>query len=294
MAANRAESAAENTVDAARAWRQALPRVAQSEIGLTLMVQDITCDTVQATDAAENIADNALLCLLEGHGGMSGLVAWDPAAFAAFVAFRMTGKLPGALAERPATRVDAKLTSGFVGKLVQAFGHGLGDGGDTFATMNYSGFLADARLVQFALPEGPLTRARMEVQFASSGISGSLQVILPSPSVSRPERDVPKRPAQEWSQALGQNVHAAPMRLDAVLARLQLPLSLLLSLQVGQIVSLPGNCLDGVSLESGDGRTILTGRLGRASGDRAVRVANAASGSHSQLGQPEPQPAATA
>ncbi|MDZ7709898.1 MAG: FliM/FliN family flagellar motor C-terminal domain-containing protein [Roseovarius sp.] len=66
---------------------------------------------------------------------------------------------------------------------------------------------------------------------------------------------------------------AAPVVLDAVLARIRLPLSEAMALEVGQRLGLPVQSLRGVRLLGAGGHMAAEGRLGRRDGWRAVRLA---------------------
>ena len=273
MAARRAETVVDTDIQVARAWRQAVPKAAQDDCGLILSVDDVSGDTVTPAEAGADIADRSLLCLLEGRGDATGLLVMDPAFFGAFVGFRMTRKVQVPGAARPPTRVDARLASDLVTAILRQFGAALGDAaGEMAASMRYSGFLADARLAQFALPDAPMTRARLSVQMGPDRVAAGMQVLMPPLPDNATPPAKPARPPADWAAALGENVYGAPMTLAAQLPPLHLPLAQLLALRVGQKLTLSGTCLDHVALRSTDGRTILAGRLGRAAGDRAVRV----------------------
>lgn len=63
--------------------------------------------------------------------------------------------------------------------------------------------------------------------------------------------------------------------MDAVIARLSLPLARLSGLMAGEVLALPAASVDRVRLVGVDGRNLAEGRLGQHRGMRAVRVADA-------------------
>ncbi|MEM7711329.1 MAG: FliM/FliN family flagellar motor switch protein, partial [Pseudomonadota bacterium] len=93
-------------------------------------------------------------------------------------------------------------------------------------------------------------------------------------------------PDPEWIAAVETAMAEAPVRMDAVLTGLTLPLSELLALEVGQVLPLPDKALTSVVLRGRSGRDAgrrkpsrpptLTGRLGQFHGQRAVKVADVA------------------
>ena len=72
--------------------------------------------------------------------------------------------------------------------------------------------------------------------------------------------------------ALADRVNGAQSRLEAVLARLRMPLADIMNLKAGMVLALPQAGLDRISLEGCDGRLVAEGRLGQNRGMRAVRL----------------------
>jgi len=86
---------------------------------------------------------------------------------------------------------------------------------------------------------------------------------------------------------------AEPMLGPVVLARVPMTLSQVTDLQPGQDIVLPGGALDAVMLQVGGQEVVATGRLGKARGDRAVRLQAAATPVAQPIdgpGQDAPQP----
>ena len=92
----------------------------------------------------------------------------------------------------------------------------------------------------------------------------------------------PRRDAEEeavaaqagpaFATALAEQVGAADCVLDAVLARLSLPIARVLELSVGDVLALPRASIDRLGLVGLDGHTVSEGRLGQSRGMRAVRL----------------------
>jgi hypothetical protein len=71
---------------------------------------------------------------------------------------------------------------------------------------------------------------------------------------------------------LGQAVQEADCRLDAVIARVTLPLREVMALVPDQVLPLPQAGLDQIALEGIDGRRVAWARLGQQKGMRALRL----------------------
>lgn len=71
---------------------------------------------------------------------------------------------------------------------------------------------------------------------------------------------------------LQQRVLDAPIRLDAILCRLSLPLSDMGRLAVGDVLALPKDVLREIAIESVGRQPVATARLGQVDGMRALRL----------------------
>uniref|UniRef100_UPI00197ACD62 FliM/FliN family flagellar motor switch protein n=1 Tax=Frigidibacter oleivorans TaxID=2487129 RepID=UPI00197ACD62 len=84
--------------------------------------------------------------------------------------------------------------------------------------------------------------------------------------------------APDIGAALAARVLTADARIDAVLARLSLPLARLLALAPGATLTLPGAALAALRLEGPGGVAVARAELGQAEGRRAIRLTAAAPG----------------
>src|SRR3990167_6951383 len=87
-----------------------------------------------------------------------------------------------------------------------------------------------------------------------------------------------------FSEALALQVAAADCVLQAVVARMSLPLSRLMDLQIGEVMVLPRAGIDRITFEGLDGRAVAEGKLGQNRGMRAIRLTLAAA-----VSRPSPQ-----
>ena len=68
---------------------------------------------------------------------------------------------------------------------------------------------------------------------------------------------------------LGQRVSAAPASLDALLHRFKMHIGAAQSLEVGQVLPLPGCTVNSVRLLAPDGKVVAQAKLGQVGGMRA-------------------------
>ena len=118
-----------------------------------------------------------------------------------------------------------------------------------------------------------------EVSLAGGAKVG--EVILALPANGRGQRPQARLEAElalagpSFAEALGAQVRLTDCRLDAVMARLTLPLRQVMEMAVGDVLPLASAALETVALETLDGRRVSLCRLGQIRGMRAVRIVEA-------------------
>ncbi|MHC0054471.1 FliM/FliN family flagellar motor switch protein [Actibacterium sp. D379-3] len=265
---------------------RALARAAQEELELALSVTDVeeSRPDLAALDAA--VGEHALLVLLDGPAGAVGLAILSQPFLAAVVAQRMTGRMPAAqAAPRPPTRIDAEMARDLIDRTLAEADTALAapQGAAGWLTgYRFRDALTDPRLLGFALADTGYHGVRMQLELPSGG--GELFLALPEPPSASGTAPAPDR--GEWGAALRGSVLAAELTVEAVLARIRLPLSQLAGLKAGDVLPLPGHSIGAVRLEGAGRALIASGRLGRTRGDRAVRL-DGATATPQQKGAPE-------
>lgn len=256
-----------------RALRIALTRAAESAAGLSVTALGAADETLALPDLLARLADDWLLIGLDSDNG-PGVCALDPALFLAVVEMQTRGSLaPAEPAHRLPTLADAALAEpvlrSFVAELpALAAGTAL-DGWPGVCTPGPR--QADRRALGLILPECAFRMVSVSCWLGIAERQGSFLMALPALPPSDPNDDRAAR-RRQWGQALSQRVLAAPLGLEAVLHRLQMPLAALGELAPGRKLALPGVRLAGVELLSPDGTHVAHGRLGQSGGMRAVRI----------------------
>lgn len=263
-----------------RLLRLALARAASEGMGLALGMRDPAAEIVSLADLLERAEDRALHLLLAGPGEGLGLAVLAPGLLSALIEWQTMRRITAAEAPpRVPTRTDAAMVTGFVDRALAAFAQSLSGSADEGLAAGFrtATFLPDPRPLGHLLDDVPYRLFVASAEVGSAGRGGTLLLALPAEARGGRGRGAPARvdPAA-WSEAIGRAVATAPARLEAVLARVSLPLSAALTLAPGALLAIPRAALDRVVLEGPGGEVIATGRLGRSRGNRAVRLAPAA------------------
>jgi flagellar motor switch protein FliM len=259
-------------VDLARLLGLAAMRAASEELALRLAVTDAAEDSVPDGALAGDLPDPGLLFRLDRDGVAGeaplGLLTLCPDLVAAAVECQTTGAVRPRPAEpRRPTATDAAMAEAVAAATLAQFAALLCHLPDPpeVAGLTVGAPFPDPGAVALALREGAYRRWRLSFRIAE-GRTGTLCLIL-APA----EAAGAGLPDPAWRAALGRSVMASPAALDAVLARLRLPLAEIGGLEAGQVLPL-GAALDDLTLAAPGGEVVATGRLGRAGDRRAVRL----------------------
>ncbi|MGV6848979.1 MAG: FliM/FliN family flagellar motor switch protein [Marinibacterium sp.] len=257
--------AAQGDLALLRAFRKAIPRVAEDDFGLPLGLIGARQKRLLLADLADGIEDGWLLLSLSGSSLGLGAVCADPVLVAALVQQQTLGRVSDKIsADRPLTGTDAALTAPLIdailGKLREVSAYGL---------FRVDRRVTDARSLVLPMEAESYIRADLTIDINCGAHQGQVQFLFPeppAPSSDTPERDPAERPVMRETAMVVQ------AEFRAVLARLSLPLEALTGLHKGQILPLADARMDRTELIAIDGRKVASGRLGQASGFRALRI----------------------
>jgi len=251
----------------------ALTRAAERSAGLGMTVLGVTEEMAALDVVLQQVPDGMMLLGLTGERGLAGFVGLDLEMRTALVEVQTMGRLRKTPAEaRPVTATDAALSQPLIAAFLQELGPGTRATPLEGWTDGYrvDGRLNGVRAAEMALEETLYRLVRLTIDLAAAERQGEILLTLP---VSRVRVAVtPNLPGIDFAARLRSNVLQAEAALNAVLAQLRLPLHEAEGLEVGQILPLSGITVASVRLQGPDGRVIARGRLGQASGMRAVRL----------------------
>lgn len=262
-----------------RGWRLALARAARDDMKLGLEVAGLTLERRSLAELLEMTPDHGLITVLDGPREGLGLLMFSAPVLAGMIEAQTIGRVAtGPVAARKPTRTDAAMVAGMIDAALSGLETTLAQEADLVwaGGFRYASFLEDARPLGLLLEDIPYRVLVADVVLAQGARRGAVILALPAegrgqmPQDARPVADEDHGPA--FAEALAAQIEASDCTLEAVLARISLPLSRLMDLRVGEVMALPRAGIDRISFEGLDGRAVAEGRLGQNRGMRAVRL----------------------
>ncbi|MGQ0564547.1 MAG: FliM/FliN family flagellar motor switch protein [Gemmobacter sp.] len=273
-------AAVEGAVTAASVWPVALARGARGRVALDLAVTRLTDTRASLAEVLEVQPERALIAVLEGPGEGLGVLSLSPEVLAGMIERQTLGRVTdmAPLPRRP-TRTDAAMVAGLVDAALEALDAGLVQAADrTWASgFRYASHLDEARPLGLMLEDAGYRMLRAEVALEGGAKTGVVLLVLPAEGQAAP----PAPPSEAadaiaamlvFQAAMAEQVQGSEARLDAVIARVTLPLSLAMALGVGEVIRLGIAAVDRIDLEGIDGVRMAGGRLGQNRGMRALRL----------------------
>jgi len=266
-----------------KALGQAFARAAQELLELPLKVSSISEVRMTLSDLPEALEDRALLAVLEGPAEGLGLMVLSPPVLSSLLEMRMMGRMSASPpAPRRPTRTDAAISADIIDAVLANFEAALvGDPALIWAGgFRYGSFLEDARTLPLILEDAGyrVFRLVLNLGMGSAAREGGVLLALPAEGRGRfVEAELPVEDGEApqpagWPERLEQAVMSASGQVEAVLARLTLPIGAILALRPGATLPLPEDTLEQLRLEGPGGRLLARARLGQSRGFRAVRL----------------------
>lgn len=271
---------AEGAAVAAGVWAVALARAARVRLSLDLAVRGMTDRRAALAEVLDLQPDRALIAVLEGPGEALGVLSLSPEVLAGLIERQTLGRVTDMppLPRRP-TRTDAAMVGGLVDAALAAMDAALLTAVDRVwaSGFRYASFLEDARPLGLMLDDVAYRVLQADVVLEGGAKTGTILLVLPAEGRAAPP--APSPAASEgvaavlvFQAAMAEQVKASDARLEAVIARVTLPLSLAMALGVGEVIRLGAAALDRIDLEGIDGVRMAGGRLGQNRGMRALRL----------------------
>lgn len=277
--AGREAAQADTAASAASVWSVALARAARGRMGLDLAVSGMNDTRASLAEVLDLQPDRALIAVLEGPGESLGVLSLSPDILAGLIERQTLGRVTDIvpLPRRP-TRTDAAIVGGLVDAALEGMDTGLAALSDRVwaSGFRYASFLEDARPLGLMLEDVGYRVLRAEVALEGGTKAGPVLLVLPAEGRMAPPEPAPeasdKAAALVFQAAVAEQVRASDALLDAVIARVTLPLSLAMALGVGEVIRLGFAAIDRIDLEGIDGVRMAGGRLGQNRGMRALRL----------------------
>ena len=310
----KAQSGREDFDARAMSWSKAV-RLSLERLGDRLFDLQLSVRTVVQKDCAlaelKDVASgDRLVMLLDvyadlakgevGPGGMGrGAAIMDRGLVQSLVEVQTRGKITdAALEERPFTPTDAAVTAQLLDPLLASVDDMMMDTPQSPdpLRLRYGDKVEDARALLLALEAPDYVLFRISVDVEEGRRSGDIVLAIPE-DVLRPPPPVPDTEEAEASSFdLGGTALSAPVLLNAVVARLSMPLSQVSSLKPGDTLPVERAALGKTELVGSKGFVLGKVVLGQMNGFRAVRLGQDAAddgngygtGSTSRERQPAP------
>lgn len=252
-----------------KALRLGLARTADSLFDLALTVSMVEQVKLLQENMADTLADDGLLLLIEG-GGHAGAVRLDLQFLTALIEAQTTGKVRAAIARpRAVTRTDAAIAAPLIdGVMAEMQAHMRTDHEDDgLSDFKCAGMVGDLHALGLILTAPSYELYTVSAEIANGAKSGTFHLILPqmpTPGNGAPDPDL--------ASALSENLLNTTITLEAIVARLSLPLSRIFTLRKGQVFPLDAESLQRIELTGAKGHVAAKGALGRMNGCRALRL----------------------
>lgn len=255
-----------------RMMRRAVARAADKAVGMSASVLGVSEEQCSAEELIEDAPqDWIVLGLRDGdEAGLTGLFLIDPPLRSALVEMQTMGTLlPAPDEQRKITGTDAVMSIPFAAKLLSELDEiGFGASGGTIGG-NDIGPIENIRTASLVLTQGTYSVWRVTLQMGGGDTQGELLVAVRTAGVAQ---DAPVEDGSEWAAAFQKSVESVATQMDAVLARMKLPISAIETFEVGQVVPLVGTTVGSVTLTCPEGKYVAHARLGQVAGKRAVRI----------------------
>jgi len=223
---------------------------------------------------AADIDDPSLIVLVQAEDQPQGFLVLDPLLVNALIELSTGAGERQVYKERRApTLIDAALTRAFCESLLSSLPNEQAELYDnaTLPRLRYHAFETDPARLPFVLPDGDFGMVSGDLEFQSGARGGPIKLALPLRLWSG---EGPRKadPNSLWARHLEAALLAAPLRLRAVLERLEMPLAEAGALAVGDVLPIAASSISNLFLEDVEGHAVLRGRLGQIAGRKAIAI----------------------
>ena len=269
----------EGTPGADRAFRFGLGKAARDALKIQLDVEKLLIERRCAAELVELLPDFALIAILDGPAQEQGAMILSQAIVAGFIEAQTIGRVRGQdLPPRKPTRTDGAMVAGVIDAALATLEQALTENADIVWAGGFRcvSFLEDPRPLPVVLDDAPLRVLTADISLSGGLRKGKIYLALPEaghlPLPTKKKQHAVDDLGPAFELDLQERVDGASVQLNAVLARLSLPMADVLGLAAGMIVPLQDAVVDVISLEGTDGRCVAFGKLGQNRGMRALRL----------------------
>ncbi|MCC1491777.1 FliM/FliN family flagellar motor switch protein [Cognatishimia sp. F0-27] len=257
----------------AKALRRALSRSADLLWGLAVVSQGVQIEMLDQDGVIETIEPGMLLVLLDGPDGALGLAAMDREVLTAIIEVQTIQQVTTIAAEdRPLTATDAAMVAPLMDATLARFADNLADHPlkPQLEGFRFGAMIEDSRTASLLLDAAGYRSFEIRLDIALGRRKGIVRLILP-------ERTATDHANRDTSDAATQGKYnetfsSVPVRLDTVMTKVTMSLAQAQKLRVGDLINLPGDVTETLTLVAGKGQVVARGKLGQLNGMRAIRL----------------------
>lgn len=269
-----APTAQDPTLDHRRFWRRAFVHGLMRSIKLDLQVEDVAIAPIEIDDVIDLTGPQTLNLYLDGPNGYAVAILEADVAMSV-IEIQTLGKVLRRRSEpRAMTSTDAAMVADPLDQVLAAHEAlietpgGAEDGG-----LRYAAMIAEPRQIPLNLGDGDHDHVRLALNVGGEAArKGHVHLVVPRPRLPPPPASDPD---EGWDARLAERLMGSEVRVVAELARLELDVSEVQALAVGDLLPLPRRTLGTVRLLTATGAMLGNARLGKSDGRKAVRLEDA-------------------
>ncbi len=262
-------------MSASKALRLALSRIAERLFGLAVTVSTVEQVSLAQSAIRDGLGDDGLLLLLDGDDGQRGALQLDRQFLASLIEVQTMGEVrSGEAPSRILTRTDAAIAAPLVDGMLQLFDEQMTEGipGYVPLGMRFGDMFEDARTLALTLDKPDYDLFRITADLGIGARTGVLNVLLPRLQPPARTETAASSGATDSAGTLENSALNAPVMLDAVMARVSMPLDRICALVRGQTLTLPREAISDSQLLGAGNHLVAPVKLGQVNGWRAVRL----------------------
>jgi len=256
---------------------RAAARAAHSTAGLRIEMLEAG-ETLCAgiTDVVAAISDAMLVVACRAPDGAEGFIALSSEMAQSLIEKATTGKLSDrAPKPRSASSIDMLLCRDFLVRFMETWREITQDGPEQDWLAGYAPKpeAAEVALMEIQCRDVAYRQFTVALRLDDMRMA-SMSAVFPAdrhaPMAEAEAHSAPPEP--DWGALWQEAVMDSPAELDAVFARLDIPLHQVQNWRVGSVLEIPATAMERVALGRRGGAPVAHGRLGQLRGRRAVRL----------------------
>ncbi len=259
----------------AKALRLSLEKSSDRLFALAVTVGTVEQRRLPHAALRQEAGSDNLILLLDGPKGERGAALIDGQFVQALLEVQTMGAVrPGPAAERPFTGTDAAIAAPLAEAMLEEFDVRMEEADARLAPgrFRFGDRVADARALMLALEAPEFELFRFTLDIASGAKTGVMSLVLPQAVLHRAEPPSVTGGKREGAVGIRDMAMSAPVTLDAVLDRIELPLARVCALEPGMTLPISASAIGQTELVASRGHVAAVVQLGQMNGFRAVRL----------------------